>query len=145
MADSDDKTQDGAHKKTLTLKGGPAVGARPGLSRSGRPTVVVERKTRVVPHGNTGAPARPAGNTPASATPRPAAGGAPARDGGRPQLRTPSAVPRSAGLSTAEAEARARALREAGARQVDGVRLALAHGCGGVLSATSTVVLGSER
>ena len=31
MADSDDKTQDGAHKKTLTLKGGPAVGARPGL------------------------------------------------------------------------------------------------------------------
>lgn len=33
---------------------------------------------------------------------------------------------------------------ECGARQVDGVELAVAHGCGGVLSATSTVVLGTE-
>jgi acetyl-CoA acetyltransferase len=33
---------------------------------------------------------------------------------------------------------------ECGDRQVDGAELALAHGCGGVLSATSTVVLGSE-
>src|SRR6476659_9282867 len=103
MADSDDKTQDGAHKKTLTLKGGPAVGARPGMSRGPR-TVVVERKTRVVPHGTTGAPSRPAGNTPSAPPPRQAA---PARDNGRPQSRTPSApVPRSPGLSTAEAEAR---------------------------------------
>jgi len=122
MADSDDKTQDGAHKKTLTLKGGPAVGARPGMSRGPR-TVVVERKTRVVPHGTTGAPARPAGSTPSAPPPRQAA---PAqRDSGRPQSRGPSApVPRSPGLSTAEAEARARALREAGARQAEDTRRA---------------------
>lgn len=34
---------------------------------------------------------------------------------------------------------------EAGERQVEGARTALAHGCGGVLSATSTVVLGTEE
>ena len=33
---------------------------------------------------------------------------------------------------------------ECGERQVDGARVALAHGCGGVLSATSTVLLASE-
>jgi acetyl-CoA acetyltransferase len=33
---------------------------------------------------------------------------------------------------------------EADARQVDDVDVVLAHGCGGVLSATSTVILGSE-
>ncbi|MFN0089470.1 MAG: acetyl-CoA acetyltransferase [Acidimicrobiales bacterium] len=33
---------------------------------------------------------------------------------------------------------------EAGPRQVDGAQLAVAHGCGGVLSSTSTVVLGTE-
>ena len=60
MADSDDKTTDGTHKKTLTLKGGPSVGARPGMSRGGRSTVVVERKNRVVPRGTTGASHAPA-------------------------------------------------------------------------------------
>jgi acetyl-CoA acetyltransferase len=40
----------------------------------------------------------------------------------------------------------ARQLRgECGDRQVDGARTAVAHGCGGVLSATSTVVLGTEE
>src|SRR3569623_1612602 len=75
MADSDDKTQEGAHKKTLTLKGSPAVGARPGMSRGPR-TVEVETRTRVVPHGNTGAPARPARAAPAPSAPpsRPAPG-----------------------------------------------------------------------
>src|SRR6185312_3584181 len=105
MADSDDKTTDGAHKKTLTLKGGPAVGARPGMSRGGRSTVVVEKRTRVVPHGNTGAPARPASAAPAPSAPasRPAPGG---RDGGRP-LRSPvPSAPRNTGLNSAEAEAR---------------------------------------
>ena len=34
---------------------------------------------------------------------------------------------------------------EAGDRQVEGARTAVAHGCGGVLSATSTVVLGTEE
>jgi len=33
---------------------------------------------------------------------------------------------------------------EAGPRQVDGAEVAVAHGCGGVLSSTSTVVLGTE-
>jgi len=38
-----------------------------------------------------------------------------------------------------------RQLRGEGAdRQVDGAEIAVAHGCGGVLSATSTVVLGTE-
>ena len=38
----------------------------------------------------------------------------------------------------------ARQLRgECGARQVDGAKIGVAHGCGGVLSATSTVVLGT--
>lgn len=32
----------------------------------------------------------------------------------------------------------------AGARQVDGAEIAVAHGCGGVLSTTATVVLGTE-
>jgi acetyl-CoA acetyltransferase len=32
----------------------------------------------------------------------------------------------------------------AGERQVDGAEIAVAHGCGGVLSATATVVLGTE-
>lgn len=34
---------------------------------------------------------------------------------------------------------------ECGDRQVEGARTAVAHGCGGVLSATSTVVLGTEE
>jgi acetyl-CoA acetyltransferase len=33
---------------------------------------------------------------------------------------------------------------ESGDRQVEGAQVAVAHGCGGVLSATSTVVLGTE-
>ena len=40
----------------------------------------------------------------------------------------------------------ARQLRgESGERQVEGAETAVAHGCGGVLSATSTVVLGTEE
>src|SRR4051812_14367361 len=90
MADSDDKVDDGAHKKTLTLKGGPAVGARPGMSRSGARTVVVEKRTRIVPRGTTGAPAS---HTP-SAPPAPPLNRAPAptppSEGGRPPQRTPA-------------------------------------------------------
>ena len=36
MADSDDKTQDGAHKKTLTLKASPNLGARSGIASTRR-------------------------------------------------------------------------------------------------------------
>ncbi|MEO8758698.1 MAG: translation initiation factor IF-2 [Devosia sp.] len=123
MADSDDKVDDGAQKKTLTLKGGPAVGARPGMSRGGRSTVVVERKNRVVPRGSTGAPAHSQSAAPSAA---PSRSSAPASrpDGGRPQSRNSAPVPRQTGLSSAEAEARARVLREAGARQADDNRRA---------------------
>jgi translation initiation factor IF-2 len=122
MADSDDKTQDGAHKKTLTLKGGPSAGARPGMSRGGRSTVVVEKRTRVVPHGNPSAPARPASNGAAPARPAPTR----SSDTGRPPQRPTinQNVPRNPGLSSAEAEARARVLREAGARQAEDDRRA---------------------
>jgi len=116
MADSDDKTQDGTHKKTLTLKGGPAVGARPGMSRGPR-TVVVERKNRVVPHGNA-APARPSPT--GNAAPLTGRSGGP----GRAPLRTAPAAPRNTGLSAAEADARARALRDAAARSAEDNRRA---------------------
>jgi len=122
MADSDDKQHDGAPKKTLTLKGGPSAGARPGMSRGPARTVVVEKRTRVVPHGTTGAPVRPAGSSAPSSSPRQST---PPRDGGRP-LRSgpPASGPRQAGLSATEADARARALREASARQAEDNRRA---------------------
>ena len=126
MADSDDKTQDGAHKKTLTLKGGASAGARPGMSRGPR-TVVVEKRTRVVPHGTTGAPASarpsPGGSAPPGArSSTPLSRGGDSRAPQRPQA--PSNVPRNPGLSSTEAEARARVLREAGARQAEDDRRA---------------------
>jgi translation initiation factor IF-2 len=126
MADSDDKTQDGAHKKTLTLKAGASAGARPGMSRGGRSTVVVEKRTRVVPHGTTGAPARPAPTGAAPVSARPATPLNRGADGGRPQRapQTPSNVPRNPGLSSAESEARARVLAAAGARQAEDDRRA---------------------
>ena len=50
MADNDDKrTDDTGAKKTLTLKGGPGLGNRPGMSRGpSRSTVVVEKRTRLL-------------------------------------------------------------------------------------------------
>jgi len=124
MADSDDKTQDGAHKKTLTLKTGTGAGARPGFNRGPSRTVVVEKRNRVVtPHATAGAPARPAPSAPPAAAPaRPARS-----DSARPASATrstPGPVPRQTGLSSAESEARARVLREAGARQADDERRA---------------------
>ncbi len=122
MADSDDKREDGGGKKTLTLKSGPAVGARP-MSRGPVRTVVVEKRSRIVPRGTTGAPAY----TPSAAPAAPASRQSPSpsrNDAGRPQARTPTAAPRQAGLSAAEADARARVLREAGARQAEDNRRA---------------------
>jgi translation initiation factor IF-2 len=108
MADNDDKREDGTgHKKTLTLKGAPNLGGRPGMSRSSR-TVVVEKRTRVVRPGAAGATAaRPHPSQPTTA-PSP-----------RTQLRqTPPSAPRpGSGLSATEADARARVLREASVRQ----------------------------
>jgi translation initiation factor IF-2 len=116
MADNDDKREDGAGgKKTLTLKAAPNLGNRPGMSRSSRSTVVVEKRTRVVPPRGPGA----YGAAP-SAAPRPH----PTQSTSAPQQRQPQRSPQqsnrpSSGLSSTEAEARQRALREAAARQAD--------------------------
>jgi len=118
MADNDDKrSDDTGAKKTLTLKGGPALGNRPGgMSRGpSRSTVVVEKRTRVVPKpAGQASPtnSRPGGSS--SQGTRPGQGGRPGQ--GRPmqqQNRAPL------GLSAAEAEARRQALALAGARQAE--------------------------
>uniref|UniRef100_UPI0037BEC37E translation initiation factor IF-2 n=1 Tax=Devosia aquimaris TaxID=2866214 RepID=UPI0037BEC37E len=110
MADNDDKrTDDNGAKKTLTLKGGPGLGNRPGMSRGpSRSTVVVEKRTRLVPKPNVPSGAQ-----------RPAAGGSSQNSrpqGGRPGQQAPRAP---LGLSAAEAEARRQALALAGARQAE--------------------------
>jgi translation initiation factor IF-2 len=110
MADNDDKrSDDTGAKKTLTLKGGPSLGNRPGMSRGpSRNTVVVEKRTRIVP--------KPAGGPPAGAAPR---SGGPGQ-GGRPQGRPSTPASRAPlGLSAAESEARRQALALAGARQAE--------------------------
>ena len=109
MADNDDKrTDDTGAKKTLTLKGGPGLGNRPGMSRGpSRSTVVVEKRTRLVPKPN--APM----NTPQ----RPPAG---SQSNGRPPAGRPAQTTRPPlGLSAAEAEARRQALALAGARAAE--------------------------
>ena len=109
MADNDDKrTDDTGAKKTLTLKGGPGLGNRPGMSRGpSRSTVVVEKRTRLVPKPN--APAAP--HRPQSAS------GAPSQ---RPPAGRPAQQQRAPlGLSAAEAEARRNALALAGARAAE--------------------------
>ncbi|HTH27211.1 MAG TPA: translation initiation factor IF-2 [Sphingobium sp.] len=112
MADNDDKrTDDTGAKKTLTLKGGPGLGNRPGMSRGpSRSTVVVEKRTRLVPKPN--APSVP--HRPAPAAGAPSQGQRPPQ--GRPAP-TQSRAP--LGLSAAEAEARRQALALAGARQAE--------------------------
>ncbi|MDB5560752.1 MAG: Translation initiation factor 2 [Hyphomicrobiales bacterium] len=116
MADNDDKLDDnaGAGKKTLTLKGGPAFGARPGMSRTSR-TVVVEKRTRRI--GSPGAPGAP--NAPTNPTPRPPSLQTPSPQAPRPQFRQQNTGRPSSGLTSNEASARERALREAGARQAE--------------------------
>ena len=114
MADNDDKrTEDTGAKKTLTLKGGPGLGNRPGMSRGpSRSTVVVEKRTRLVPKPNApaNAPQRPQSGAPS--------GGRPAN--GRPAAARPGQAPRAPlGLSAAEAEARRQARAMAGARAAE--------------------------
>ena len=118
MADNDDKRTDetsgAGGKKTLTLKGGPNLGNRPGMSRSSR-TVVVEKRTRRVPTPQ-GAPGGGSGNRAPGGPGQP--GGRP--QGGRPQGGRPMGSARpvvGAGLSAAEAEARRQALAQASERQ----------------------------
>ncbi|RUT30210.1 translation initiation factor IF-2 [Arsenicitalea aurantiaca] len=111
MADNDDKRDDtnagAGGKKTLTLKGAPNMGGRPGMARSSR-TVVVEKRTRRV-----GAPAAPGFQAPSGGAQRSAP---PSGSGQRPSARPPL---RAGGLTNNEAIARERALREAAARQAD--------------------------
>jgi translation initiation factor IF-2 len=122
MADNDDKRDDGAGgKKTLTLKGAPNLGGRPGMARSSRSTVVVEKRTRVVPPRGPGSYSNaPSGG---SGAPRPHPGQqSGAGQSQRPPQRGPSSggPPRiGGGLSSTENEARQRALREAAGRQAD--------------------------
>ena len=111
MADNDDKrSDDTGAKKTLTLKGGAGLGNRPGGTSRGpsRSTVVVEKRTRVVPKPG-GQPGMGGGRS-----------GAPGGQGGRPQGRPMQQQNRAPlGLSAAEAEARRQALALAGARQAE--------------------------
>ena len=120
MADNDDKREDGAGgKKTLTLKGAPNLGGRPGMARSSRSTVVVEKRTRVVVPQR--GPAPSSGPSSGSGAPRPHSS-QPQNSSQRPPMRSNSGsnAPRvGGGLSSTEAEARQRALREAAARQAD--------------------------
>lgn len=109
MADNDDKrSDDSGAKKTLTLKGGSGLGNRAGTSRGpSRSTVVVEKRTRIVPKPNA-----PAGGAPS--------GGGRPQGSGRPQGRPMQNQQRAPlGLSAAEAEARQRALALAGARAAE--------------------------
>jgi len=110
MADNDDKrTDDTGAKKTLTLKGGAGLGNRPGgMSRGpSRSTVVVEKRTRIVPKPNV-APGGGSGG-------RPGASGQGRPGQGRPMQQNRAPL----GLSAAEAEARRQALALAGARQAE--------------------------
>ena len=117
MADNDDKRDDQSSaggKKTLTLKGAPTMGARPGMARSSR-TVVVEKRTRRL-----GAPGAPANfnSAPPSSAPRPVSSpnsGQPPR----PQMRSVTPNRSGGGLTQGENSARERALRESAARQVE--------------------------
>ena len=135
MADNDDKRDDSGAggKKTLTLKGAPSLGGRPNVARSSRNTVVVEKRTRFVPPGSPGghAPRPPSAPSAPPAAARPASGGGPSQGnrssyggpgGGssRPPMRPGQGGARpSMGLSATEADARARALREAASRQAE--------------------------
>ena len=113
MADNDDKRDSAGGKKTLTLKGGPSLGPRPGMSRTSR-TVVVEKRTRRV-----GGPGAPGAHAPAS--PRSAQPSSPAGQQTRQGLRPAGggARPQAGGLTSSENDARQRALREAAARQAE--------------------------
>ncbi|SFZ84910.1 translation initiation factor IF-2 [Devosia enhydra] len=113
MADNDDKRDDnqGGGKKTLTLKGAPSLGGRPGAARSSR-TVVVEKRTRRV--GPPGAPGTGTGSAPPPRGPGASAGG-----GQRGQMRGGPIGGRSTGLTSSESDARARVLREAASRQAE--------------------------
>src|SRR5690606_27179863 len=99
MADNDDKREDGAGgKKTLTLKGAPGLGGRPGMSRSSRSTVVVEKRTRVVPQRGPGAHGAAPSASPRPHPTQPGGSGAPQRQ----PLRSPQSSPRAGGLSSTE-------------------------------------------
>ncbi|WP_375451173.1 translation initiation factor IF-2 [uncultured Devosia sp.] len=116
MAENDDKRTDdnSGAKKTLTLKGGPGLGNRPGMARPQSRTVVVEKRTRLVPK-----PGAPSGVAPQRAPVITPSNGAPSQSQRPPQTRPVQSQRPAAGLSAAEAEARRNVLREAGARAAE--------------------------
>ncbi|WP_424983268.1 translation initiation factor IF-2 [Maritalea sp. S77] len=134
MSDKDkrsDATPGGGGKKTLTLKGAPGGGARPGGTRSSRTVVVETRNRRINPPGAPTNRARPQQGGPAQGDNRQqqAGGKKPQQPGQRPQNRKPQQErsPRAQaqqGLTSSEAAARERALREAAARAEDEARQA---------------------
>ncbi|MFT6658119.1 MAG: translation initiation factor IF-2 [Maritalea sp.] len=124
MSDNDkrsDVTPGDGDKKTLSLKGGPAGGGRPGGGRSSR-TVVVEKRSRTFTPPSTGAAPRPKASEGASVG-RPGAPSGqrqqPRRQDGnrnRPGQGGRRQEPANTGLTNSESEKRERALRAAAAR-----------------------------
>ncbi|AVX02751.1 translation initiation factor IF-2 [Maritalea myrionectae] len=130
MSDKDngsDATPGGGGKKTLTLKGAPGGGARPGGTRSSRTVVVETRNRRINPPAAGANRARPQQGGPAQGENRPQQGGG-KKPGQRPQNRRPQQgggrPPAQQGLTSSESAARERALREAAARADDEARQA---------------------
>ncbi len=130
MSDKDngsDATPGGGGKKTLTLKGAPGGGARPGGTRSSRTVVVETRNRRINPPAAGANRARPQQGGPAQGENRPQQGGG-KKPGQRPQNRRPQqggGRPQTQqGLTSSESAARERALREAAARADDEARQA---------------------
>ncbi|TDQ61888.1 translation initiation factor IF-2 [Maritalea mobilis] len=138
MSDKDkrsDATPGSGGKKTLTLKGAPGGGARPGGTRSSRTVVVETRNRRINPPAAGANRARPQqGAAPASQgekRPQQSAGGQKPQQGGgqrqqnrKPQQeRAPRPQPQQ-GLTSSESAARERALREAAARAEEEARQA---------------------
>jgi len=126
MSDNDkrsDATPVDGDKKTLSLKGGPAGGGRPGGGRSSR-TVVVEKRSRTFTAPSSGAAPRPKASESGTAG-RPAGGQRqqqrqqPRRQDGnrnRPGQGGRRQEPANTGLTNSESEKRERALRAAAAR-----------------------------
>lgn len=111
MTDQDNSNDQSGAKRTLSLKTGG--GNKPVVSRSTRNVVVEKRTRRVVTPG--AAPTRPHGNSPNHSgqpkKPIPPRRGSPNQQSRGAQART--------GLTSGEAQARERALREAAARHAD--------------------------
>ncbi|MCZ4272177.1 translation initiation factor IF-2 [Maritalea porphyrae] len=122
MSDNDkrsDATPGDGDKKTLSLKGGPAGGGRPGGGRSSR-TVVVEKRSRTFTAPSSGAAPRPKASEGGTAGRPTGQRQQPRRQDGnrnnRPGQGGRRQEPANTGLTNSESEKRERALRAAAAR-----------------------------